>query len=138
MKKKTEFIESIYYLALEMGVADGEVTDLEMNSINRVIHDCMKYSDANNNVFSKKSLVEVNDVKIFTVWMNNFFDNQTMQFLNTHIESLSVLPRETKKLILNAYGSLLRLMKMQLRESFLSTCILNNAGKWTLRNFHSV
>jgi|TARA_B110000881_G_C18536785_1_gene496248 hypothetical protein len=62
----------------------------------------MKYSDANNNVFSKKSLVEVNDVKIFTVWMNNFFDNQTMQFLNTHIESLSVLPRETKKLILNA------------------------------------
>jgi uncharacterized tellurite resistance protein B-like protein len=102
MKTKTEFIESIYYLALEMGVADGEVTDLEMNSINRVIHDCMKYSDANNNVFSKKSLVEVNDVKIFTVWMNNFFDNQTMQFLNTHIESLSVLPRETKKLILNA------------------------------------
>ena len=62
----------------------------------------MKYSDANNNVFSKKSLVEVNDVKIFTVWMNNFFDNQTMQFLNTHIESLSVLPKETKKLILNA------------------------------------
>ena len=52
--------------------------------------------------FSKKSLAEVNDVKIFTVWMNNFFDNQTMQFLNTHIESLSVLPRETKKLILNA------------------------------------
>ena len=102
MIKKTEFIESIYYLALEMGVADGEVTDLEMNSINRVIHDCMKYSDVNNNFFSKKSLVEVNDVKIFTVWMNNFFDNQTMQFLNTHIESLSVLPRETKKLILNA------------------------------------
>jgi hypothetical protein len=100
--KKTEFIESIYYLALEMGVADGEVTDLEMNTINRVIHSCMKYSDANNNVFSKKSLAEVNDVKIFTVWMNNFFDNQSMQFLNTHIESLSVLPIETKKLILNA------------------------------------
>jgi hypothetical protein len=34
--------------------------------------------------------------------MNNFFDNQSMQFLNTHIESLSVLPIETKKLILNA------------------------------------
>jgi len=100
--KNIEFIESIYYLALEMGVADGEVTDLEMSAINRVIGDCMKYSDANNNVFSKKSLAEVNDVKIFTVWMNNFFDNQTMQFLNTHIESLSVLPRETKKLILNA------------------------------------
>ena len=32
MKKKTEFIESIYYLALEMGVADGEVTDLEMSA----------------------------------------------------------------------------------------------------------
>ena len=100
--QKQEPIESIYYLALEMGVADGEVTDMEMSAINRVIHDCMKYSDANNNVFSKKSLAEVNDVKIFTVWMNNFFDNQTMQFLNSHIESLSVLPRETKKLILNA------------------------------------
>jgi len=33
--------------------------------------------------------------------MNNFFDNQTTQFLNTHIESLSVLPRETRQLILN-------------------------------------
>ena len=60
------------------------------------------YPSTSPNVFSKKSLGEVNDVKIFTVWMNNFFDNQTMQFLNTHIESLSVLPKETKKLILNA------------------------------------
>jgi len=97
---KTEFIESIYYLALEMGVADGEITPLEMKTIKRIIDDCMKYSDANNNVFSKKSLGEVNDVE-FIVWNENYIDNNDMQFINKHIESLSVLPRETRQLILN-------------------------------------